>query len=236
MTSRSSLRALALLAAAGLALAACSKGGGEGASTSGPFNADEMTLGDPKAPVKMVEYASVTCPHCAKFNLTVFPQIRRRYIDSGKVHYTFKEILTDPQEVAAAGFLTARCAGTDKYFTVVDSIFKSQNEMFSGGSPLEVLRKVATGAGLSGKQFDACVHNEKALAALYDRVEKNSREGDVGGTPSFTLNGQKIKEGEMSAVEFDTFYATAAGLTPAPAAAPAAAPAKATPVAKPAPK
>lgn len=207
MTPKLSFRTLAILAAAGLALAACSKEGGGKASSA--FEAGDMTLGDPAAKVKMVEYASVTCSHCAAFGLKVFPRIKRRYIDTGKVHYTFKEILTEPGQVAAAGFLTARCAGKDKYFTVVDEIFKAQPEMFSGAPPLDVLRRIGKAAGLSDKQFDACVNNEKALEAIYDRVEKNGRDGEISGTPTFTLNGAKVKDGEMSLEEFDAFYAQA---------------------------
>ena len=209
VTPKFTLRTLAILAAAGLALAACSKAGGGGAGKGGAFEGGEMTLGDPNAKVKMVEYASVTCSHCADFGLKTFPRIKRRYIDTGKVHYTFKEILTEPGQVAAAGFLTARCAGKDKYFTVVDEIFKAQPEMFSGAPPLEVLRRIGKDAGLSDKQFDACVNNEKALEAIYDRVEKNGREGEISGTPTFTLNGVKVKDGEMSLEEFDAFYTQA---------------------------
>jgi protein-disulfide isomerase len=113
---------LALIAVAGvLLLAACSRG----SATS----TDDMTMGDPKAAVKMVEYASASCSHCATFNNTVFPAFKAKYIDTGKVGYTFKEFLTPPVEVAAAGFLTARCAGKDKYFSVVDAIFRAQNEV-----------------------------------------------------------------------------------------------------------
>jgi protein-disulfide isomerase len=199
------------MAVAGLALAACSK-------PIAPATGDDMTMGDPAAKVKLTEYASVTCPHCAAFAEGVLPQIKRKYIDTGKVHYTFREILTAPSEVAAAGFLTARCAGEDKYFTVIDAIFNAQPEMFSGTPPLDVLRRIGKEAGLSDKQFDACVTDEKALTAISDRVEKNSREGEVEGTPTFAINGKKVKDGEMSFSEFEAFYNDA---VKAPAAAPA---------------
>ena len=103
----SRFRPLALAALAGaLLLAACSRGPAP--------SAEDMTMGDPKAPVKMVEYASASCSHCATFNNTVFPEFKTKYIDTGKVHYTLKEFLTPPNERAAAGFLTARCAGKEK--------------------------------------------------------------------------------------------------------------------------
>ena len=130
VTSRFSRRGLAILFVAGLALAACDKVGAPKPATD-----DEMTMGDAAAKVKLTEYASITCPHCAVFATGVFPQIKRNYIDTGKVSYAFREILTAPSDVAAAGFLTARCAGKDKYFTVVDAIFRGQAEMFSGAKP-----------------------------------------------------------------------------------------------------
>lgn len=205
MTFQFSRRALAVLAIASLALAACGKGGGGGTVAS----ADDMTMGDPKAPVKVVEYASVTCPHCAEFNLKVFPAIKAKYIDTGKVHYTFREILTAPGEVAAAGFLTARCAGKDKYFTVVDEVFKAQQEMFSGATPNDVLRRIAKENGLSDKQFETCISDPANLQAISDRVEKNTRDGEITGTPAFVVNGKKVKEGEISLAEFDAFVAEA---------------------------
>ncbi|MCA6320596.1 MAG: thioredoxin domain-containing protein, partial [Phenylobacterium sp.] len=94
----SRFKPLALVALAGaLLLAACSQGPAP--------SADDMTLGDPKAPLKMVEYASASCVHCATFNNEVFPAFKEKYIDTGKVHYTLKEFLTPPNQLAAAGFL-----------------------------------------------------------------------------------------------------------------------------------
>ena len=127
---------LALVAVAGLLLlAACSRGSAA--------SSEDMSMGDPKAPVKMVEYASASCTHCATFNNEVFPAFKAKYIDTGKVHYTLKEFLTPPNELAAAGFLTARCAGKDKYFTVLDAIFRGQQEIFQTGDMRGVLLRVA---------------------------------------------------------------------------------------------
>jgi protein-disulfide isomerase len=197
-------RRLLLAAAAGaLALAGCSKGAGGGA------DAADMTLGDPNAPVKIVEYASVTCSHCATFNNEVFPQLKAKYIDTGKVHYTFKEFLTPPAPVAAAGFLTARCAGEDKYFSVIDAIFHAQQEMFTTGDMRGVLLRVAQSAGMTEDEFTKCVSDEAALKALQARVEKAVNEDKVTATPTFFLNGEKFKEGEATLAEFDAAIAKA---------------------------
>ena len=170
---------------------------------------DDMTLGDPKAKVKLVEYASLSCSHCAAFNNEVFPAFKKKYIDTGKVHYTLREILTPPAQVAAAGFITARCAGKDKYFTVVDAVFRGHDEMVNTGDARAVLVAAAKAGGLSEAQFEACLSDTAALDALNARVSRNAKQGEIAGTPTFVFNGVKVKEGEMTAAELDAAVAAA---------------------------
>ena len=193
---------LALIAVAGvLLLSACSRG----SATS----VDDMTMGDPKAPVKMVEYASASCTHCATFNNTVLPAFKAKYIDTGKVHYTLKEFLTPPNELAAAGFLTARCAGKDKYFSVLDAIFRSQQEIFQTGDMRGVLLRVAQSAGLTESQFNTCITDETALKALNARVERAIKQDKITGTPAFFINGKSVGEGEISLAALEKAVAEA---------------------------
>ena len=197
-------RRLLVVAALGvLALAGCSKGG------SAKTDAADMTLGDPKAPIQITEYASASCTHCATFNNEVFPAFKAKYIDTGKVHYTFKEFLTPPVEVAAAAFLTARCAGKDKYFSVLDAVFQAQNEMFTTGDMRGILLRIAQSSGMTETQFNACITDEAALKALNARVEKASKEQKISATPTFQINGKTFKEGETTLAEFDTAIAAA---------------------------
>lgn len=196
-------RLLVVAALGALALAGCSKSGGGAADTA------DMTLGDPNAKVKMTEYASLTCSHCGKFNNEVFPEFKKKYIDTGKVHYTFKEFLTPPNQVAAAGFLIARCAGKDKYFNVTDAIFQAQEEMFTTGDMRGVLLRTAQSAGLTEEQFNACITDEAALKALDARVEKAIKTDKITSTPTFKINGKTVKEGEMSMSELDAAIAEA---------------------------
>jgi protein-disulfide isomerase len=196
---------LAAVAVAGLALAGCNKGGG----ASGPSEGD-MTLGDANAKVKLVEYASASCSHCAKFNNETFPAFKAKYIDTGKVHYTLKEFLTPPNEVSAAGFLISRCAGKDKYFTVLDSIYKNQNEMFQTGDFRGVLLRIAQSAGMTEDQFNKCVQDEAALKALDARVTRAVQQDKITGTPTFVVNGKKIAEGEVTMAQLDAAVAEAA--------------------------
>lgn len=199
-------RRLLLIAAAGASLMLAGCGGGGGANA---VSAEDMTLGNPEAPVTVVEYASVTCSHCATFNETTFPQFKAKYIDTGKVHYVFKEFLTPPEQVAAAGFLIARCAGEDKYFTVIDALFRGQQEMFQSGDMRGGLLRVAQSAGMTEEQFNACVQDEAALKALNERVEKAIRQDGIQATPTFVVNGKKVKEGDISMAELDAAIAEA---------------------------
>ena len=200
--TRRLLMAAAAVGAA-LALAGCNQSGGGGATP-----VDSMTLGNPNAPVKMEEYASVTCSHCGRFHSEVFPAFKAKYIDTGKVHYTFSEFLTDPPAVAVAGFLTARCAGKDKYFSVIDALFRSQEEMYRTQDPRGTLLKVAQSAGMTEAQFNACVNDEKALTAIEARV-KAAQDRGISSTPSFFINGKKAKDGEMTLEELDAAVAAA---------------------------
>jgi protein-disulfide isomerase len=204
--SNLSRRLLMVAAAAGaaLTLASCNQAGGGSAAS-----ADAMTMGKADAPVHMEEYASTTCSHCGRFALEVFPAFKAKYIDTGKVKYTYHEFLTDPIPVAAAGALLARCAGKDKYFSVIDALFHSQEEMFRTGDARGTLLKVAQSAGMTEAQFNACVSDEKAAAALSARVEKAGKDANINSTPTFVFNGKKVKEGEMTMEELDAAVAAA---------------------------
>ena len=195
---------VAAAAVAGLALAGCGQGGGISAS------ADDMSMGPADAKVKVVEYASASCSHCATFNNEVFPEFKAKYIDTGKVQYILKEFLTPPEQVAAASFLMARCAGPDKYFTVLDAVYKNQNEMFQTGDFRGVLLRIAQSSGMTETQFNQCVSDEDALKALDARVTKAIRDDKITGTPSFFVNGKKIAEGEVSMAQLDAAIAEAA--------------------------
>lgn len=193
---------LMIVLLSGLSLAACGQGKG------GSVVDEEMTMGKADAKVTVVEYASASCTHCATFHTEVFPAFKTKYIDSGKVKYVFREFLTPPVELAAAGFLTARCAGKDKYFSVLDGVFRSQEEIFRTGDLRTPLVQVAKSAGMTEEQFMTCVSDEKALKALSERVEKFAKQDDITGTPTFLINGKKL-DGEQSLANFDVAIAAA---------------------------
>ena len=194
---------IAAAAIASLSLAGCNKSGAGGAS------AGDMSLGPADAKVQVLEYASASCSHCARFNNTVFPAFKAKYIDTGKVHYTLKEFLTPPEEVAAAGFLMARCAGKDKYFTVLDAIYKNQAEMFQTQDYRGVLLRIAQSAGMTEDQFNKCVSDPDALKALNARVQRAVGEDKITGTPTFVVDGKKVAEGEVTLAQLDAAIAAA---------------------------
>jgi protein-disulfide isomerase len=161
--------------------------------------ADDMSLGSAKAKVQVVEYASLSCPHCARFNADVFPGFKAKYVDTGKVRYTLREMLTPPAEVAAAGFMMARCAGPAKYFKVVDEVFRSQDRWGEQIQP--VFLGIAKQNGLTEAQFAACLTDEAAQKEINTRV-KAALDLGVDSTPTFFVNGKKY-EGELSLQQLD---------------------------------
>lgn len=150
-------------------------------------------LGDPKAPVTVIEYASVGCPHCADWARTVFPAFKKAYVDTGKVRFEFHEMLTGDAELAVAGFLVADCAPADRYFQVVDAIFDDQLGIVQGGG--EALFKVAQAAGLTSDQFRACLTDQAAIQTLQARTESDAQAHGVGSTPTFLIGDEKLVGG-----------------------------------------
>jgi len=170
---------------------------------------DDMTLGSPKAKVEVIEYASLSCPHCAHFNETIFPTLKAKYIDTGKVRYTLKEMLTEPATVAAAGFLMARCAGPAKYFKVVDEVFRSQPRWQSGNIK-PILQEIGAANGVDAAKFDACMQDQAAIDAVTARAQRASEQDGVNSTPTLFINGKRIDILPQTPAELDAAIAAAA--------------------------
>ena len=201
-----SRRAVSVLALAAFALAACQQ-----QKAAAPVTADEMSLGNPAAKVTVVEYASAGCPFCARFNNEVFPGFKAKYIDTGKVRYVFREVLVGGGPAGSRPRpwrFPARCAGNDKYFTVLDQVFHAQGDIYKSGDVKGGLLKVAKANGMSDKQFDDCVNNSDALVALNTRSEKAGTDG-VDATPTFFINGKKAFESVPTEAQLDAAIASA---------------------------
>jgi protein-disulfide isomerase len=203
-------RALPLVAALTLGvLAACSQKPSASASAatgdgSGPVITDAgVAMGNPKAKVTVIEYASASCIHCARFDAEVFPAFRKKYVDSGLVRYEFREFLTEPVQYAAAAFALARCAGPQKYIGVVEAAFRGQTEMAATGDMRAPLLKVAQSAGMNADAFTKCVSDPVALKGVQDRVDKAVADNHISSTPTFLINGRQLGEGEVTMTQID---------------------------------
>lgn len=155
-----------------------------------PSAPGDMVLGSPKAPVQFVVYASASCPHCAHWWTDVLPQVRKGFIDTGKVRLVFREFLTSPVEFAAAGFILARRV-PGRYFEVLTTVFQRQEEIYRGEKLWEGLQAIGKQYGLTEAQFAAALNDPAALKAVNDRNAKAIDDG-VEGTPTFFVNGAPV--------------------------------------------
>lgn len=149
----------------------------------------DIVLGSDKAPVTIIEYASMTCPHCAHFSTDTFPELQKRYIDTGKVRYIFREFPLDP--LSAAGFMLARCAGKDKFMPVVETLFAKQLDWMVQ-KPIEPLRAIAKQFGFTEQSFDQCLANQHVLDGIQEVRDRAAEKLGVNSTPTFFVNGQKL--------------------------------------------
>ena len=204
------LTALAALAAAGATQGAPTPAPAPAAPAGlpAPFTAPVYVLGSPKAPVTVTEYLSAGCTHCAEFDIKDFPAIKARYIDTGRVRWEVRELLAGPVQLAAAGFVLARCTGRDHYWSTLEGVFRAQAGIFKTGDLRTGLLGVAHGAGLSDKQFDACMSDDKAFAAADARSDASAKAG-VDRTPTFVMNGHKYDVHEITPADIDKALATA---------------------------
>jgi protein-disulfide isomerase len=152
----------------------------------------DMVMGNADAPVTIIEYASMTCPHCAHFQETTFPELKKQYIDTGKVRYIFREFPLD--NLAAAAFMLARCAGkldSSKYFAIVDTMFKQQRQ-WAVEKPIPPMLAIAKQAGFTEESFNACLANQEVLDGIEKVRQRAVKEYKVESTPTFFINGTKV--------------------------------------------
>jgi protein-disulfide isomerase len=146
-------------------------------------------MGDAKAPVTIIEYASLTCPHCANFHVNILPKLKEAYIDTGKARLVYRDFPLD--RLALSGSMMARCAGRDRYFAFIDTMYKKQAGWKASKDQRKALARIGLLGGISQTDFDACMQNK----AVEDRVMKMrldaQNEFSIDSTPSFIINGKK---------------------------------------------
>jgi protein-disulfide isomerase len=157
----------------------------------------DMSLGPDNAKVTVIEYASATCPHCANFYKTVFPDLKKEYIDTNKIRFVFRE--WPHENTAVYAFMVARCAPKDKYFPLIDMFFTQQDTWLQ--QPREGLQQIAQLAGMTKDTFEKCLTNKELGNEIIAIRNKAEAEFGVEGVPTFFINGEPLR-GETSIEEF----------------------------------
>ena len=153
------------------------------------IGADEFIMGDAKAPVTIIEYASLTCPHCANFHVNILPKLKKSYIDTGKARLVYRDFPLD--RLALSGSMLARCAGRERYFGFIDTMYRKQESWKAAKDQVKALARIGLLGGMSQKDFDACMKNkaveDRVMAMRLDAQNKFA----IDSTPSFIINGKK---------------------------------------------
>lgn len=194
-------------ALAALSVAGCNGGGG----TASGLTPDDMAIGNPDSGVTLIEYGSTMCSHCREFEETVFNQLKTNYIDTGKIHFIFREVLApvDPQRViptiALAEYQLARCnnATPEQYFSRLGVLFEQQPAMYQAGSRQGIeakLVEIGAAAGLSRETVLACVADPEGAERM-NRLGEVATRDNVTGTPTFFLNGTKLEDPNVMTYE-----------------------------------
>ena len=154
----------------------------------------EMVQGAEDAPVEIIEYASYTCPHCAAFHEGPYKQLKKDFIDTGKVKFIYREVYFDRYGLWASTI--ARCAGPEKFFGITELIFKGQSEWARAGGPTEIaeeLRKIGRLAGIDNDQLEACLQDGENAQTLVAWYQENVEKHEVNATPTFIVNGKMVE-------------------------------------------
>ncbi len=154
------------------------------------WDIDEV-MGKPDAPITVIEYASLTCPHCAHFESEVFPKIKKDWIDTGKLKWVYRDYVWDGLAEAAA--MISHCSG-ERYYTFLDTFFHSQQNWEHATNPLAALKTIAQIGGMSGDKVDACLADKALLGKILARKEDAEKLYGIHTTPSFLINGKLVTE------------------------------------------
>lgn len=196
--------ALAALAVVMFLLLRPSGNGGEGTSTGGAqivVSPDDRTIGNPKAPITMLEYAAPTCPHCARFATTVMPRIKQEYIDTGKVFYIFRTFPLSATDGAVEGIARV-CLPADKYFQFLDLMFRNQPKWDPDGYQISdvggAIKQMAKLMGVTPEQADRCMTDAKEQQRINQVSQDAINRYNIAGTPTFVINGTIVTTAEGS--------------------------------------
>lgn len=157
----------------------------------------DRVWGKDDAPLTVIEYASLTCPHCAHFHETVMPGIKADWIDTGKIRFIYRDLPTGPVNLSIAGAMIAQCAPKEHYFPLLGLLFKSQDRWVGAPHPLDELKRIVGLAGLTPADVDACLAKRDLGQAIQERAQEGTRLYGIESTPSLVING-KVYAGVQS--------------------------------------
>ena len=169
---------------------------------------DEHVLGDPDAPITIVEYSSLTCPHCASFHQDTLPQLKQEWIETGKAKLVYRHYPLD--RLALAGALVANCFEGDRFFAVMDMMFAQQRQWSRSDNPGQALQRLASQAGMDSETFNQCISDEQEAKKVLDRQQVGQDQADVQSTPTFLIDGEKL-EGAKPYADFEKALEAAEG-------------------------
>ncbi|MEL6998735.1 MAG: DsbA family protein [Pseudomonadota bacterium] len=160
----------------------------------------DVVLGDPEAPVTVIEYASLTCPHCASFHKTTWPKLKEAYVDTGKIRFIMREVYFDKYGLWAS--MAARCGGEKGFYPMVDAYLNNQSTWTRADNPGAEIQKIARRSGLGEERLRACMSDQDYAKTLIESYQTNAEADGVRATPSFIVNGEL-----HSNMNFDEFAA-----------------------------
>ncbi len=160
----------------------------------------DKTFGPADAPVTIVEYASITCHFCMKFHSETWPGLKQKYVDTGKVRFIMREFPLDP--LATAGFMLARCASDEKWYPVLDLLYRTKETWGHAQNPADALLQTVRQAGFTQDSFETCLRNDKLFQDVRSVADRAAREFGVNSTPTFFINGER-RTGALTLQEFD---------------------------------
>jgi protein-disulfide isomerase len=160
----------------------------------------DIVQGSASAPVTIVEYASMTCTHCAAFHDTTWAELKSKYVDTGRVKFILREFPLDP--LATAAFMLGRCAGPEKRNLLIDQLFTQQKTWAFVDKPIEPLLAMVKTVGFTQTDFETCLRNEELYEQVSQSRERAAEAFNIDSTPTFFVNGRKLT-GEVSMADFD---------------------------------
>ncbi|HEY3814029.1 MAG TPA: thioredoxin domain-containing protein [Caulobacteraceae bacterium] len=212
--TRTLLAAVAIAALASAVAAAPAQKAAPKAAAAGPAFTD-YSIGDPHAKVTVIEYGSVSCPHCAHFAADVLPEFKKKWVDTGKVRYVFRETPIHDQ-IDVAAFMLVHCTGPQNYAAAVDALFQGQDELFKTQDVKAWLIGAGAKFGMDEAKVQACVENQTVGQALVRHMQAENAEYKINQTPTLIVNGKKMK-GDPTFANLDAAVVAAESPHKAPA-------------------